>query len=207
MTRKIAAPQAAFLAIALSFALAACGQSKPSRHYILTAQQPAMAAGEPAVSAQGIAVGVEPVEIPKYLDKPQIVTTGTSNQIQLGEFDRWGEPLGRNITRVIAENLSGALESDRIFQIAERRRSDLDFILEVEIIRFDLELNGQSLLIARWSVLDRDRDNELLVVRSSYSHPVPEQEDYNMAVAAMSANLGELSDEIAAAIATLQPSS
>ncbi len=50
-------------------------------------------------------IGVGPVRIPEYLNRPQMVTRGKSNLLTFAQYDRWAEPLGESIERTIAENL------------------------------------------------------------------------------------------------------
>ncbi len=193
------------LALVLCLGLAACGESKPSRFYILKAERPADLALDSITIGQGVSVLIDAVSIPDYLDKPQIVTTGTGNEIVLGEFDRWGEPLEENIARVIGENLSVALETDRVFQADDRRSVDPQFVLQVDILRFDLNIDGEALLMARWALMDGARENELMVARSTLATPLADQA-YATMLAAMNSNLGKLTAEIAAAVMSMDRS-
>ena len=40
-----------------------------------------------------LTVGVGPVTLPPYLDRPQLVTRAGSNRAVLADFDSWVEPL------------------------------------------------------------------------------------------------------------------
>ena len=82
---------------------------------------------------RGIAIGVEPVNVEPYLDRPQIVTRGAGHKLKLSEFNRWAEPLKDSISRVIIVNLSNMLESTRVFKIPRRNKSILlEFRIEIE---------------------------------------------------------------------------
>jgi uncharacterized lipoprotein YmbA len=100
------------IAVAL-LAVAGCGSTRPSNFYQLD---------EPAATRlsgleRGIAVGVGPVNLEPYLDRPQIVIRGTGHKLELSEFNRWAEPLKDSISRVIIVNLSNMLESTRVYKI------------------------------------------------------------------------------------------
>src|SRR5476651_2063711 len=82
-------------------ALGGCSD-KPTRLYVLTAD----VANPGAASAQGIPIGVGPVTLPKYLDRPQVVTRTASNSLNQADLDQWGGNLADNITRVLATNLA-----------------------------------------------------------------------------------------------------
>lgn len=46
------------------------------------------------VSSRRLDVGVEEAFVPKYLDRPQIVTVEAgSSELKMSEFYRWAEPL------------------------------------------------------------------------------------------------------------------
>ena len=81
--------------------LAGCAD-KPTRLYVLTAttEKPA------ATSPSGLAIGIGPITLPKYLDRPQIVSSVEANSLDQANFDQWGGDLNDNITRVLATNLS-----------------------------------------------------------------------------------------------------
>ena len=196
--RRLLVPLIALLA------LAACGASTPSQFYVLDAMSPSELSRDSISIGSGLAIGLEPVNMPEYLDRPEIVSRGGGNQLELGEFDRWAEPLDRNVERVVARNLSVLLNTDRVFVLPVRRRLDLRYRVVVDVLRFNLVKEGETLLEVRWSVLDADTDNELMIATSSHAHPVAAQ-NYNSVVSSMNENLAELSREIATAISSLQP--
>ncbi len=189
-------------AVAL-LALAACGASKPSQFYVLDAMSPSEISRESISIGRGLAIGLEPVNMPEYLDRPEIVSRGTGNQLELGEFDRWAEPLDRNIERVVARNLSVLLDTDRVFVLPVRRPLDLRYRVVIDILRFNLVKEGETLLEVRWAVLDGESERELMIATSSHGNPVAVQ-NYDSVVSSMNENLAELSREIATAISSLQ---
>jgi uncharacterized lipoprotein YmbA len=185
-------------------ALTACGASKPSQFYVLNSMSPTELSRETISIGRGLAIGLEPVDMPEYLDRPEIVSRGGGNQLELGEFDRWAEPLDRNIERVVARNLSVLLDTDRVFVLPVRRRLDLRYRVVIDILRFNLVKEGETLLEVRWAVLDAETDGELMIATSSHGNPVAVQ-NYDSVVSSMNENLAELSREIATAISSLQP--
>ena len=83
-------------------ALPSCAPALPSRLYTLL---PAEAAVEG--EAQGPALGLDPVTLPAYLDRPEIVTRAGGHQVRLGESDKWVEPLQPMFRRRLEERLRG----------------------------------------------------------------------------------------------------
>ncbi|MDJ0942529.1 MAG: PqiC family protein [Kiloniellales bacterium] len=134
--------------LVLSCILAACAESQPSRFYLLSSLPPAEA-GE---SAKPLSVGVGPISMPEYLNRPQIVTRDSSTKLALAEFDRWGEPLDELFSQAMAANLSALLKTERVYRLPRRRTASLDYQVEIDIFRFDAEATGLVQLTARWSL-------------------------------------------------------
>jgi uncharacterized lipoprotein YmbA len=141
---------------------------------------------------------VGPITFPKYLDRPQIVTRASRNQLTLGEFDRWAEPLQENFSSVLAENLSLLIPTDQILLNPWPGSATLDYQVRVEVLYFDGWLGGESALIARWSILERT-ERELLSRKFHLNAPTGGR-DYEAMVVAMNQMIEALSRDIAAAI-------
>jgi uncharacterized protein len=60
------------------------------------------------------------VTIPGYLDRIQIVTRRGRDEIGLGEFDLWSDPLKDGATRVLGENLAALLRENRVSVLPRR---------------------------------------------------------------------------------------
>jgi uncharacterized lipoprotein YmbA len=144
---------------------------------------------------------VGPITLPKYLDRPQIVTRVSPNQLSLGEFDRWAEPLQDNVSRVLAENLARLIPTDQILVQTWPRSAALDYQIQVEVLHFDGWLGGESALTARWSVLDR-AERELMSRMVQLQAPAGGR-DYEAMVVALNQMLDALSRDLAGAIQRL----
>ena len=179
--------------------LAGCASTEPSKFYTLRSMSAAGAGGLSEADVQGIAVGVGPISIPDYLDRQPIVTTSNQNKIEMSEFNRWAGSLKDSISRVLSENLSVLLSTDRVFLFPWRGAIKVDYHIGVDVIQFDGELGGRATLIARWGIFSGKGKKELLVKRSSITESVGEK-GYDALVAAQSQALMHLSRDIAAGI-------
>jgi uncharacterized lipoprotein YmbA len=121
----------------------------------------------------------------------------------LAEFDRWGEPLGDNLKRVLAKNLSILLCIKTIAFFPWRGGIPIDYRLEMEVLRLDGSLGGTVSLEAWWMVFSGDGKRMLIAKKSTFIEAVGGQ-DYKSLVAAQSRALGTLSREIAEVIKVLQ---
>jgi uncharacterized protein len=188
------------LAIALiAAALAACGSgpSQPGRFYVLASPTSLTAAKPQETLGKDFVVGVGPIELPPHLDRTQIVTQVTQHRLDLMDLDQWAEPLKDGFTRVLAQNLSRLLGTDRIVQFPWRRPFAVKLQVTVEVLRFDTDSAGESVLSARWNILDGD-GQKLLHSRTSTYRDQTSGKEVESIVAAMSRNLAALSQDISA---------
>ena len=134
-------------------ALAGCAPSQPTQFYTLsTVTEPAAAPR----SGQGLVIGLGPLTLPQYLDRPGIVTRAGANQMRLGEFSQWAEPLEPLLTRIMAEDLYALTGADDVIPIPQRGDLPLDRVVEVDFARFDANEAGEVKLDARWRVYRGD---------------------------------------------------
>jgi uncharacterized lipoprotein YmbA len=179
-----------------------CASTQPSRFFTLSALASSETRTRVGASSPSIAIGVGPVTLPELLDRPQIVTRTSRNELRLAEFDRWAGSLKDDFSRILAENLSILLSTDRVSLYPWRRSISVDYQVVVDVVRFDGELGGDARLVARWTVLG-GRDKEVLSMHTSrISEPSGEQ-SYAALVGAESRALGRLSREIAEAIMSI----
>lgn len=184
---------------ALVIALGGCsfGRQQPMRLYVLTA----LPAAEAGRVARGVAIGVGPVELPQYANRPQIVTGNTSNELHHAALAQWAEPLSDNFARVLAENLSLLLGTDRVSVFPWKGPTPVEYQVIVEVTRFLGEPGGEVSLVALWSLVGKNGKEVLVSEKSSFSEPTKSQ-DYEALAAAMSRAVAALSHDIATAIST-----
>ena len=185
--------------LAAGLALAACADGQPTRFYTLSPLV-ASSRGAPPTTMPDLTVGVGPVTLPTYLDRPQLVTRAGGNRMVLADFDSWVEPLQGMFARVLGENLALLLGTDDVLMLPQRRDFALDRQVEVDVTRFDVDASGNAVLDARWWVFGRNGEKLLRSGRSTISEPA-EVGDYTAAAAALSRALGAMSQEIAQAVA------
>jgi uncharacterized lipoprotein YmbA len=190
-------PGGAILGLALLLITVGCAETQPTRFYTLSGLHTPAEASRSLPGGQ--VVGVGPVSLPDYLDRPQIVTRTAANQVSLGEFDSWIEPLVTMVPRILTDNLSALLGTDEVVTIPQRRSIDFAYQVEVEVSRFDFDATGRAVLDARWHVLD-GRERSVDRGRATLSERASNPNDYGAIAAAMSRALGALSEQIADAI-------
>jgi uncharacterized lipoprotein YmbA len=146
-----------------------------------------------------LAVGLGPIALPPYLNRPEMVRRVAPNELVFDEFNRWSEPLKENFTRVLGSDLQQLIDIDRLVTFPWYSTTKLDFAVEVTVARFEAQPDGDTVLDARWSI--RKPQGELYVNRDTH-HSVPTTSPLDIA-AAMSRLTGELAREIALALREL----
>ena len=147
-------------------------------------------------------IGMGPLHLPAYLDRPQIVTRINPNELKLAEFDNWAEPLKDNVTRVIVENLSRLLCTEAIVIFPWKRSSHIDYQIDIKIIWMDGKLGEKAILATQWAIIDPSGKSVLLTQKSQYTEPVTET-TYSAFVGAHNRLIAALSHDIAEAIKSL----
>ena len=191
-------PLGAVLVLAALMA-SGCASSPPSQFFLMTPLPQADAPRQTAQQPSGPALGVGPVKMPAYLDRPEVVTRSSPNALRVAEFNRWAEPLEDNFKRVLAMNLGVLADSERIDVYPWPRSAPLDYQVRVDVDRFDAGANSQVVLIARWHVLAGEEGRLVRSGRTVVTEPVATA-DYEALAGAMSATVATLAREIAAAI-------
>jgi uncharacterized lipoprotein YmbA len=200
-------------ALALSPVLTACSTTSPTRFYVLST-----ITDKPEGTPADVSIGVGPINLPQYLDRPQIVTRLSSNQLVVGEFDQWGGQLDDGFARTLAGNLSVLLQTDRVQLYPWKDEDSLDYGVTVDVINFEQDVDGSSLLDVYWSLTEARSERVKLRRHATYREPggtpITEAQarssggllgdsksrPYDGVVAAMSRNLAALSRDIAKAI-------
>jgi len=183
------------LVLASVVCLSACaGKSASSKYYVLSPLPLTKLSG-----AEGATIGVLPVDLPDYLDRPQVVTRVGENEIKLDEFNRWAERLKDNFYRVLVENLSTLLTSAKVIETAQRTKVPVTLYVGVDVVEFDGTLGGDVVLTAKWGLITSEEAKPLVAKRSSFKEPTGAA-TYEALVAAHSRAVAALSREIAEAI-------
>ncbi|CAH2032074.1 PqiC family protein [Trichlorobacter ammonificans] len=94
---------------------------------------------------------VRPVTLPELVDRPQLVVGIDAHQVRLLENHRWAEPLKSAIPRIMADNLSRILGTDRVSWYPRAAPAPADYRITVDFQRF--ESSGSLVILdALWTV-------------------------------------------------------
>ena len=175
------------------------GTQKATQFYMLSSLQSEAARTAPLADLSAVAVSIGPVSLPLYLDRLDVVTRDSQNSIAIAQFSQWAGPLQENFSRVLAENVSLLLNTNKVDIFPISRSSKIDYNVIVYITRFDGYPGGTVELRSRWAILDGRRKNSLFEHQSAVNQKV-EANSIEAMVAAESTAVAALSREIAQAI-------
>ena len=184
----------------LGAACLGCRSSPATQHHVLNPVIEMSSAGT-ARAATARVVGVGPVRVPAYLDRPQMVMRTTRDDIEVREFDQWGEPLRDGITRVVAVNVARLLPESLVVVFPWRSTEKIHYQIVLEVAQMDGPAGGPVTLDARWRVLDAS--GKQVAARAVHLSETAGP-GAGTTASAMSRALGTLSRDIADTLRTLE---
>jgi hypothetical protein len=188
------------ICLLVSFIPAGCSfldpKPDPSRFFSLTSLPRTGQRAQDAAGTNALVLGIGPIKFPGYLDRQQLVTRISQNRFAVAENDRWAEPLEEYFSRVLSQNLSILLQTDRVVTYPWERSQSPTYQVQVEVLRFEPNAEQMVELWARWSITDRAK--KTTSARESFLSRPAKDKSTEASVAALSEVVGGLSQEIAA---------
>ncbi|MBF0342087.1 MAG: membrane integrity-associated transporter subunit PqiC [Magnetococcales bacterium] len=193
------------LAISAPLLLSGCATTSPPTRFFLLTATASQDAGEKSPPSkrhkQGLAVELEPVEIPQYLNRPEMVTRAGGNRLRLERLNQWAGDFKEDIGRVTMENLARILASDRVMTLPGKGEAVPDFRVAITLHHFEPDETGQVVLEARWTLFD-GRGKVLDTRHARLTTRAERPDDYESLASAMSLALGHLAREMGETILT-----
>jgi uncharacterized lipoprotein YmbA len=172
-------------------------QKDISKFYLLTptadTAAPAQAAAENTTGS--FTIGLGPIKLPPYLDRPEIVTRMAPNRLELSKEDRWGESIQNGFTRAMERDLA-AQAGGGVILFPWYNTVHIDMQVQIDVYRFETDSQGMATLSAKWTILDSTGKTILYTVETRLTQP-SKPGDMTDAAAALSRTIGDLSGQIA----------
>jgi uncharacterized lipoprotein YmbA len=183
----------------------ACGGTRPSRFYMLESSPiPARPVEVRDVGSQHL-IGLMPIDLADYLDRPQLVSTYANNRVEYAEYDRWAEPLAYNLSRVVREEIDGGLADAIVVDYPLSPRVRPVYRVSLMIVRLDVRDSGSVVLSAKWAV-GKGRDGDWIKEGTTHLSAGLEegkQPDYAARVGAINGLVLTMCDQITGVVAEL----
>jgi uncharacterized lipoprotein YmbA len=146
------------LMVGLLCLVTACGSSPKTDFYMLSADEGSVAQ---ANISEGPAIGVWIVILPELLDRSEIVTRENQHKIKMADFSWWASALDKNMTLMVAVQLSQHLQSNRVVTSPWPTYVKNDYQVTILVSRFDGKLGGEVVLRGLWNILDGEGEKKL----------------------------------------------
>lgn len=171
--------------------LSACvfGTSQSAKFYTLTSSD-----AEVVSKKCDCFIGVTRVQLPKYMDRPQIVTQSKDTpEMVVSEYNRWVEAPAVLTTRVLTTNLSALLPNAQI-KMRQSVSEKFEKLVSVEVVKMDAIL-GKKATLEAWFVI-KDENGKLLT-RQKFAGSVEIGKKYDELVSGYSNLWSQLAQNIA----------
>lgn len=185
------------------------GNSPRTRFFLLEAKSTNIPQWAQQKMLSDTNIGIGPVTIPHYLDRPQILTRANDDQELIAdEFNQWAEPLKASIPRIIGENMASLTGGGRIRLFPWSQSTQVNVQAAMDIHRFEADADGNVILKATWRLVTV-KDRHLIMEKQSIIEKASTGNGVSGIVEGMSLALSDISLEIAGDLAelTLAPKS
>lgn len=177
-----------FFLLASVVLLAACSNGSKS-FYVLTADGPTPSGG-------GIGIGVGPVTLAEYIDRPNLVMAESANQLAVAENHRWAGDLAASVTRVTAANLGRQFNTGNVRSYPWQSDDGIRYQITLDIRQFHGGADGYAVIEAGWRAYLLP-DRKIKASRTFVDRESLEADGYQALVAAQSRLLSRLAEDIA----------
>jgi len=182
--------------LAAALLLEGCARSAAVSYYQLSATKADQTAQQTSGTVEAV-IGIGPVHIAGYLDRPQIVSRISSNRLQIAENSRWAEPLEESIPRILLENLEILLPAAELQVYPWDPSISIDYQLLIGIARFDATADGTATLEVHWQILQEEETDLPLEKKHDIFTASADNNDQEAKVHALSMTLEQFSRELA----------
>lgn len=187
-----------FLAIAGMVLLVACAGEPVRDHYYSLVLAADDVPAQTAINTDGAILTVGPIMMSRYLNQPGVATQRGAQQIEIANHRFWAEPLEEGIGKVLVRDISSRNSSLVVARQLGGRLDRSDCRLRLEFDKF--QITDTAFVVARgryWLT------SQALVQGTQKEFDLAQQlgaDGYANAVSQLRGLLGELSEQIVAAI-------
>lgn len=166
----------------------AVGCSAGKSFYMLTPDGPTPSGG-------GRGIGVGPVSLAEYIDRPNLVVQETENSLSVASDHLWAGDLSSGVSRVMAANLGRRLNTGNVRVYPWQRDDEISQQVVIDIRQLHGGADGHAVIEAAYRVYSLPGRN-LKVSRNFTATEPLEKDGYQPLVAAQSRLLARLADAI-----------
>ena len=171
--------------------LGGCLQARPdrTRFFLLNGETPS---GHEAGVTE---VGLGPINLPQYLDRPEMVSRVDDYEVRVEQDAQWAEPLHDGLLRALRQDLSRSLGATIVAYPWDPGKAPAQTI-EIEVRRFERRVDGNAELVVLYTAKDSAATRPAVPRELRLVEPISSPGG-DAAVAAQSRLLTSLANEIA----------
>lgn len=185
-----------FLLLLVGLLLAGCSQ--PAKTFYV------FSASGPMPSGGGVGIGVGPVTVASYLDRPNLVVQESPNQLGVAEDHRWAGDIVGSISKVMATNLGREMHTGNVRVYPWQGDDEIRYQISLDIRQLHSDESGHAVIEAGWRAYSLP-DRRLIATRTFTDREELATDGYDASVAAQSRLLERFSRNIAANLRGKQP--
>jgi uncharacterized protein len=178
------------------------GPTPEPQYFTLSSVAPSN--GTPVATRPELGLVLGQIDLPRYLDRAELVTRTGDHGLRVWNLVRWGGSLRTDIARVVADDLSRLLGTERIAVYPAEARFPVNYRVLLELTELGSAPGSPVVLRARWTIAGPD-GLALAVGATSLEQP-PASGSWADYVSAHRAALGAVTREIAERLAGLAAS-
>jgi uncharacterized lipoprotein YmbA len=136
--------------VAAGLAVGCLGSSPNVSLYTMNAVSDTRATGAP----DGLAIGVGPIRVPRYRDRPEWVTRpgGSTSRLEVDDVRRWAGGFSSNVLSTLGENLGAKLDTQQVVVYPTQTAIALDYRIGVDFHAFEGIGGNAVVLRASWVI-------------------------------------------------------
>jgi uncharacterized lipoprotein YmbA len=158
-----------------------------------------LSADGPLPSGGGRSIGVGPVVLAEYINRPNLVLQESEHSLAVASDHRWAGELANGVSRVMAANLGRRLGTGNVQVYPWQRDSEITQQVVIDIRQLHGGADGNAILEASYRIYDLPA--RTLRVSKTFNAKEPlEKDGYEPLVAAESRLLSRMADAIAASM-------
>jgi len=147
-------------------------------------------------------IGVGPVRIPEYLNRPQIMINNKDKTIFFDEFNRWAESLDFALARLINKDLTLMLKDASFQMFPWDLAVPVKYQVIADVIQLENNFNRDVVFVTQWSIINLEKKRAVFTKRSEFHQDISPHNYYGL-TEALSEVIMSLSAEIAQELASL----
>lgn len=174
----------------LPAALLLAGCSAATTYYRLGSDGPT------PVRSGGLFVAVGPVDLPGYIDRPELVFQNGDNQFQVPTTAVWAGTLHDNLVQTLRDDLGRRLDSGNVVAFPAPAGTPVRYQVEINVGQFHAVSGTNAILDVSWRVVEPSSGRTLSRHNASYQESIA-GDGYGAVVKAESALVARLADAVA----------